>query len=1208
MAIPTINFSGYVYNDAGVGVANATVKLFAKNLTATSLASDTTDGNGRWDINYTTANTTGLDIEIKSGDSYRRIKYQDKIHLEEVDTALLNIRGVESTAAALFFYADEGEDVGDRWKFNAADGGVFTILNDASGQGSYVAHVTITPHGTVANSIFAIAGTATIAGKLTLSDGFAVGSDANGDVLYSNGTKYIRLARGSDGDVLTLASSIPSWSTPTTGDITAVSLTGDSGGALSVSSGAAGFTLTGGAGIDTAGSSTTVTFTLDLNELTDTAIANGDYIIFTDATDSNATVKGDLADVATLFAGTGLTASGSVIGVDASQSQITTVGTIGTGEWQGTTIAVNQGGTGATSLSNLITLATHTTGDFVGTITGGTGISSTGGTSGEDIDHTLSVDAAQTGITSLGTQAANFAVGNGYGVIIGNATQETVSIGDGAADLVPELQVLGTTAADSSMLLAAFSATATTAGSPIIALAKGGNATLGSHTIVTDGEELGNIIAFGDDGVDLETPAASIQFEVDGTPGAGDMPGRILLSTTADGATALTERIRIASAGQIGIAGANYGTDGQVLTSGGAGAAVAWEDAGGGGGTLEISHQGTIPAGAPVAIDSNGRAVVVSGLGSELAMGASHTTVADTVTNSSAKNYSSHYQGYAIVLVDCGSSGVVRLTPDEGYNKVRGSVGAYSTSHVDGYTSLGSREMSWGVETLMTDGTDELYTFYLNAIWDVDTSEVVIMWVDQGDSNKMKIAFWDITDGRLEPTGTTGTVANYGCNVGKLVGLDYDKDANKYICAWSKASGHGLYTSVWENSGGNPAVEITEDQVGSATTTSSLSLKWADGGDEDIGLIVWEEAADSHYAMACSMTHNDDDTIYHSSIVEPFGANTRVDFGDNQSNRNISYDTSTTAVSGDFDSGDDLFLIAGAITATDHQPIVVPIAAGGGGGTSPTISATGTVEYPYAAKPADWGGHSTGYVAADDHVINTLNGQHVSICYDPDRDCHVLIFRIGHYYLSPDDGGYYVNGSMTVSQTMIMHTDNTILDTYNTAYHHINGNRQNPSAEYANRTINRNQLTYGFGTFGVEMIYHTTYNTMFIAGEQTITYDIDSEYEYYNELMFAFNGNTSANGGSAALTYAASNIDRIAGLNTTAISNTGTVGNATITLPGSVNENVASLVKGTKYFMGDSGTLTTKRPIRSRRWLNMGVATDATTKILVKADAEGQQH
>ena len=152
---------------------------------------------------------------------------------------------------------------------------------------------------------------------------------------------------------------------------------------------------------------------------------------------------------------------------------------------------------------------------------------------------------------ATGIKAAHFSgnvfTDDGTGICIGHATQETVSIGDGATNLVPELQVLGTAAADSSMLLASFNTTATTAGSPILAFAKGGHGTIGSHTVVTDGEELGNIIAFGDDGSDLETPAASIQFEVDGTPGGADMPGRIILNTTADGATALSEAVRIDS-------------------------------------------------------------------------------------------------------------------------------------------------------------------------------------------------------------------------------------------------------------------------------------------------------------------------------------------------------------------------------------------------------------------------------------------------------------------------------------------------------------------------------------------------------------------------------------------------------------------------------------------------------------------------------------
>ena len=42
-----------------------------------------------------------------------------------------------------------------------------------------------------------------------------------------------------------------------------------------------------------------------------------------------------------------------------------------------------------------------------------------------------------------------------------------------------------------------------------------------------------------------------------------------------------SERLRIGSAGQIGLAGANYGTAGQVLTSQGASAAPQWADAAG---------------------------------------------------------------------------------------------------------------------------------------------------------------------------------------------------------------------------------------------------------------------------------------------------------------------------------------------------------------------------------------------------------------------------------------------------------------------------------------------------------------------------------------------------------------------------------------------------------------------------------------------------
>ena len=182
----------------------------------------------------------------------------------------------------------------------------------------------------------------------------AVGLDelagiARGKIIYgdASGNPAV-LTAGNANEVLTSDGTDISWAAATTGDITGV---------------------TAGNGLSGGGTSGGVTLALDLSELTDTAIANGDYIVFTDTTDSNATVKGDLADVATLFAGTGLTASSSVIGVDASQTQITAVGTIATGVWNGTAIGaayLPDASTSAQGVSELATSAEVTTGTDTG--------------------------------------------------------------------------------------------------------------------------------------------------------------------------------------------------------------------------------------------------------------------------------------------------------------------------------------------------------------------------------------------------------------------------------------------------------------------------------------------------------------------------------------------------------------------------------------------------------------------------------------------------------------------------------------------------------------------------------------------------------------------------------------------------------------------------------------------------------------------------
>jgi hypothetical protein len=68
---------------------------------------------------------------------------------------------------------------------------------------------------------------------------------------------------------------------------------------------------------------------------------------------------------------------------------------------------------------------------------------------------------------------------------------------------------------------------------------------------VNNGDNLGTISFAGADGTDVRTRGAAIYCEVDGTPGANDMPGRLVFSTTQDGASSPTERLRIDNAGNL---------------------------------------------------------------------------------------------------------------------------------------------------------------------------------------------------------------------------------------------------------------------------------------------------------------------------------------------------------------------------------------------------------------------------------------------------------------------------------------------------------------------------------------------------------------------------------------------------------------------------------------------------------------------------------
>ena len=131
------------------------------------------------------------------------------------------------------------------------------------------------------------------------------------------------------------------------------------------------------------------------------------------------------------------------------------------------------------------------------------------------------------------------------GRLLINHTADTAPAG-----YASKLQLCDTSYQGSSMLLRR---DVNSASSPTLLFAKTRSSSKGGSTVVQDGDNTGAIMFFGGDGSDADAQTAYILSSVDGTPGNNDMPGRLTFHTTADGATASTERVRIDSSGNLGI-------------------------------------------------------------------------------------------------------------------------------------------------------------------------------------------------------------------------------------------------------------------------------------------------------------------------------------------------------------------------------------------------------------------------------------------------------------------------------------------------------------------------------------------------------------------------------------------------------------------------------------------------------------------------------
>ena len=176
----------------------------------------------------------------------------------------------------------------------------------------------------------------------------------------------------------------------------------------------------------------------------------------------------------------------------------------------------------------------------------------------------FSIDADEC-VINEGSTARDFRVesDNNQNMLFVDGSNDAVVIGhndanDGSVSSAFAFQYIGTDYNSSSMGLARFE---NSVNAPSVVFHKSRNASIGGDTVVQDDDEMGRIRFFGNDGTDF-TEGARITALVDGTPGNNDMPTRLTFSTTADGASGSTERVRITSAGElfIGTTSGSIGT------------------------------------------------------------------------------------------------------------------------------------------------------------------------------------------------------------------------------------------------------------------------------------------------------------------------------------------------------------------------------------------------------------------------------------------------------------------------------------------------------------------------------------------------------------------------------------------------------------------------------------------------------------------------